>query len=235
MAHKWGMVIDLDRCTGCEACVVACHAENNIATVGPDQAEKDRAMHWIRVERYWEGEFPNARVKFRPVLCQQCDAAPCEPVCPTYASYHNPEGLNAQIYNRCIGTRYCANACPYTVRFFNFFNPVWDKPLQLQFNPDVSVREVGVMEKCTFCIQRIKRAEIQAEAEKRPLRDGEFNPACVQSCPSSAMIFGDLDNPQSKVSKLSRSQRGTRLLEELGTLPKVVYLERESWHDAEDS
>jgi Fe-S-cluster-containing dehydrogenase component len=234
MARKWGMLIDLDRCTGCEACVVACHAENNIPTGGPDQAAKGRAMHWIRVERYWEGEFPDARVRFRPVLCQQCDAAPCEPVCPTYASYHNPEGLNAQVYNRCIGTRYCANACPYTVRFFNFFNPVWDKPLQLQFNPDVSIREVGVMEKCTFCIQRIKAAEIRAEGEKRPLRDGEFNPACVQSCPSSAMTFGDLNDSRSEVSRLSRSQRGTKLLEELGTLPKVVYLQRESWHDTED-
>jgi len=128
MAHQWGMVVDLDRCTGCEACVVACRAENNVPTVGEDQAARGRAIHWIRVERYWEGEFPDARVKFRPVLCQQCGAAPCEPVCPTYASYHNPEGLNTQIYNRCVGTRYCANACPYTVRFFNFYNPVWAPP-----------------------------------------------------------------------------------------------------------
>jgi Fe-S-cluster-containing dehydrogenase component len=231
MGHKWGMVIDLDRCTGCEACVVACHAENNIPTVGEDQAARGRAMHWIRVERYWEGEFPDQRAKYRPVLCQQCDAAPCEPVCPTYASYHNQEGLNAQIYNRCIGTRYCANACPYTVRFFNFYNPVWDKPLNLQLNPDVSVREVGVMEKCTFCIQRIKAAEIGAQAEKRELKDGEFNPACVQSCPPRAMVFGDLNDPQSEVSRLAKSTRATKLLEELGTLPKVIYFQRESWHD----
>ena len=126
-----------------------------------------RAMHWIRIERYWEGEFPDVQVKFRPVLCQQCDNAPCEPVCPTYASHHNEEGLNAQVYNRCIGTRYCANACSYNVRFFNFDNPVWDKPLHLQLNPDVSVREVGVMEKCTFCVQRINAGKIQAEAENR--------------------------------------------------------------------
>ena len=164
-----------------------------------------------------------------PVLCQQCDAAPCEPVCPTYASYHTPEGMNAQIYNRCIGTRYCANACPYTVRFFNFFNPVWDKPLHLQLNPDVSIREVGVMEKCTFCIQRIKTAEIAARAEKRELKDGEFNPACVQSCPPKALVFGDLNDPQSEVSRLGRSNRATKLLEEVGTRPSVTYLERGAW------
>ncbi len=231
MAHKWGMVIDLDRCTGCEACVVACHAENNVPTVGSDQAARGRAMHWIRVERYWEGEFPNARVQYMPVLCQQCDAAPCEPVCPTYASYHTPEGLNAQIYNRCIGTRYCGNACPYSVRFFNFYSPAWDKPLHLQLNPDVSVREAGVMEKCTFCIQRIKGEEIQAEAEKRELKDGEIQPACVQSCPPKAMVFGDLNDPVSEVSRLARSNRATRLLEEVGTRPNVVYLKRDSWHE----
>ena len=228
MPHKWAMVIDLDRCTGCEACVVACHAENNIATVGDDQAARGRAKHWIRVERYWEGEFPEARIRFQPVLCQQCDAAPCEPVCPTYASYHTPEGLNAQVYNRCVGTRFCANACPYTVRYFNFYNPVWDKPLNLQLNPDVSVREVGIMEKCTFCVQRIRGAEIQAEAQKRELKDGEFNPACVQSCPPKAMVFGDLNDPTSEVSRLAKSGRSTKLLGELGTLPNVNYLERSS-------
>lgn len=235
MAHRWGMVIDLDRCTGCEACVVACHAENNIATVGEEQADKGRAKHWIRIERYWEGDFPDVRVKFVPVLCQQCDEAPCEPVCPTYASYHTAEGLNGQVYNRCIGTRYCANACPYHVRFFNFFNPVWDKPLHLQLNPDVSVRTVGVMEKCTFCVQRIKATEIQARAEKRDLKDGEVQPACVQSCPSRALVFGDLNDPVSEASRLTRSQRASKLLEELGTKPKVIYLQRGSWHDREDS
>lgn len=228
MAHHWGMVIDLDRCTGCEACVVACHAENNIATVSPEEAARGRTMHWIHVERSWEGEYPNVRARFRPVLCQQCGAAPCEPVCPTYASYHTAEGLNAQVYNRCIGTRYCANACPYTVRVFNWFSPAWDKPLHLQLNPDVSVREAGVMEKCTFCSQRITAAEIQARADNRELKDGDVTPACVQSCPAGAMVFGDLNDPASQVSRLGRQARGSKLLEELGTLPAITYLERES-------
>jgi molybdopterin-containing oxidoreductase family iron-sulfur binding subunit len=228
------MVIDLDRCTGCEACVVACHAENNIATAGPDQAARGRAMHWIRVERYWEGEFPNARIHFQPVLCQQCDDAPCEPVCPTFASYHTPEGLNAQVYNRCIGTRFCANACPYEVRFLNFFNPEWERPFHLQLNPDVSVRSVGIMEKCTFCVQRIRAAEIQAESEKRELKDGEFNPACVQSCAPKAMVFGDLNDPNSEVSRLARSNRSTKLLAELGTKPNVNYLQQDSWQNGKN-
>jgi Fe-S-cluster-containing dehydrogenase component len=228
MAHRWGMAVDLDRCTGCEACVTACRAENNVPTAGPDQASRGRAIHWIRVERYYEGDFPDVRVKFRPVLCQQCDAAPCEPVCPTYASHHTDEGLNAQIYNRCIGTRYCANACPYNVRFFDFGNPVWDKPLNLQLNPDVSVREVGVMEKCTFCVQRISEGKIQAESEKREVKDGEINPACAQACPTTAIVFGDLNDPESAVSRLSRSPRGSKLLEDLGTKPKITYLLRQS-------
>src|SRR5437588_12276411 len=213
MTHKWGMTVDVDRCTGCGACVTACHAENNIATVGPERAARGRAMHWIRVERYWEGDFPDVRLKFRPVMCQQCDAAPCEPVCPTYASHHTDEGLNAQIYNRCIGTRYCANACPYNVRFFEFFNPAWEKPLHLQLNPDVSVREVGVMEKCTFCVQRIKGAEIQADAEKRPLAAGELKTACAPARPATALAFGALTEPENAVSRLSLTPRATKLLE----------------------
>jgi molybdopterin-containing oxidoreductase family iron-sulfur binding subunit len=221
------MAVDLDRCTGCGACVTACHAENNIPTVGAEEAARGRAMHWIRVERYWEGEFPDARLKFRPVLCQQCSAAPCESVCPTYASHHTDEGLNAQVYNRCVGTRYCANACPYNVRFFNFFNPIWEKPLHLQLNPDVSVREVGVMEKCTFCVQRIKGAELQASEEQRPLKDGEIKPACAQSCPATAIVFGDLNDPESQVSRLSKSGRGAKLLEEVGAEPNVTYLQRQ--------
>jgi Fe-S-cluster-containing dehydrogenase component len=228
MPKKWGLAVDLDRCTGCGACVTACHAENNIPTVGPEQAGRGRAMHWLRVERYWEGDFPDVRLKFRPVMCQQCDAAPCEPVCPTYASHHSDDGLNAQIYNRCIGTRYCANACPYNVRFFDFFNPQWPKPLHLQLNPDVSVRGIGVMEKCTFCVQRIQAAQIDAKAGKRELKDGEIKPACVQGCSARALIFGDLNDPESEVARLSRLPRGGKLLEDIGTLPKVTYLARQT-------
>ncbi|HEY3458352.1 MAG TPA: 4Fe-4S dicluster domain-containing protein [Bryobacteraceae bacterium] len=216
--HRWGMAIDLDRCTGCQACVAACHAENNLPVSNPEQAALGRAVHWIRVDRYYEGEFPNIRVKHRPVLCQQCDEAPCEPVCPVYATYKNPEGLNVQVYNRCVGTRYCANNCPYSVRFFNWFDPEWPEPLQLQHNPDVSIRESGVMEKCTFCIQRIKRAEEEGA--------NNLQPACVQSCPAEAMVFGDLNDPESKVSQLAENSRATQFLEELGTKPKVFYLER---------
>ncbi len=173
------MTIDLDRCTGCEACVVACHAENNLPVSNPEQAAEGRTAHWIRVDRYYEGEFPDIKVKHIPVLCQQCDEAPCEPVCPVYATYHNPEGLNVQVYNRCVGTFYCANNCPYTVRYFNWFAPQWPEPLQLQHNPDVAVRMGGVMEKCTFCIQRIKRAKENAAEDRRPIAmETCSRPAC---------------------------------------------------------
>ena len=223
---QWAMVIDLDRCTGCEACVVACRVENNIPTVGPEEAAKGRSMNWIRVERYFEGEFPDVTVKFMPVLCQHCDEAPCEPVCPVYATYHTEEGLNAQVYNRCVGTRYCANNCPYTVRFFNFFDPAWDSPLEKALNPEVTVRTRGVMEKCTFCIQRIHKGEDKARDEGRAVRDGDVVPACVQTCQTKAMYFGNLADPESEVSRLSKSNRATRLLEDLGTKPRVIYLNK---------
>ena len=226
MEHRWGMTIDLDRCTGCEACVAACHAENNLPLSDPVESGKGRAFHWIRVDRYYEGEFPDIRMKYMPVLCQQCEDAPCEPVCPTFATYHNPEGLNVQVYNRCVGTRYCGNNCPYSVRFFNWFEPEWPEPFELQHNPDVSIRPGGVMEKCTFCIQRIQRAKVDAKADGRAIADGEVQPACVQSCPAEAMTFGDLNDPESKVSRLASSGRATRLLEDLGTKPKVFYLQR---------
>src|SRR5712692_3533448 len=191
MPH-WGMVIDLDRCTGCEACVVACHAENNLPVVGEEQSARGRQFNWIRVERYFEGEFPDIKARFVPVLCQQCDEAPCEPVCPVYATYKNPEGLNAQVYNRCIGTRYCSNNCPYKVRAFNFFDYgapekatfAFPEPLNWQLNPDVTVRSKGVMEKCTMCVQRILEGKGNARDEKRPLRDLEIQTACQQSCPT---------------------------------------------------
>ena len=225
------MVIDLDRCTGCEACVVACRAENNIPVSGEEECIKGRARNWIRIERRLEGQFPDVRMSFIPVLCQHCDNAPCEPVCPVGATYHNPEGLNVQVYNRCIGTRDCANNCPYSVRYFNFFAPRWDEPLNYQLNPDVSVRGGGVMEKCTFCVQRIQKTQGVAKDEGRTVRDGEIQPACAQTCPANAIVFGDRSDPHSRVSVLSRSERRFSLLEELGAKPRVVYLKSNSWKD----
>lgn len=224
--YRWGMVVDLDRCTGCEACVVACHAENNIRISGEQEAAQGRAINWIRIERYWEGEYPNVTAKFIPVLCQHCGNAPCEPVCPVYAAYHTPDGLNAQVYNRCIGVRYCGNNCPYVVRQFNWFDPHWDAPLESQLNPDVTVRQNGIMEKCTFCVQRIRKAKEQADLEGRHIRDGEVQPACVQTCPTSALVFGNRNDPESRVSVMARNDRGFRLLESLGTDPAVTYLKR---------
>jgi Fe-S-cluster-containing dehydrogenase component len=221
---QWGMVIDTDRCTGCSACVVACHSENNIQSVGETEAAKGRAMHWLRIERYYEGEFPDIKVRFQPVMCQQCGKAPCEPVCPVYATYSTPEGLNAMVYARCIGTRYCANNCPYTVRFFNWFSPEFAAPLERQLNPNVSVRTAGVMEKCTFCIQRIQGAQDVAKDEDREVQDGEIRTACSQSCPAEAITFGDLDDPDSRVSELAELARAQRLLEDLTTEPSVIYL-----------
>jgi molybdopterin-containing oxidoreductase family iron-sulfur binding subunit len=218
------MVVDLDRCSGCQACVVACHAENNIPVVGEQEAARKRSMHWIRIERYWEGEYPNVKARFMPLLCQQCTQAPCEPVCPVFATYHTAEGLNAQVYNRCIGVRYCANNCPYKVRFFNWFEPAFPEPLNEKLNPDVTVRFRGIIEKCTFCVQRIRRVELDAAAAGREVADGEIQPACVQSCPPSALVFGDLTDPDSQVSRLARSRRAFRLLEFLGTEPAVIYL-----------
>jgi Fe-S-cluster-containing dehydrogenase component len=199
---------------------------NNIRISGEDEAARGRAINWIRIERYWEGEYPNVTAKFMPVLCQHCGNAPCEPVCPVYASYHTPDGLNAQVYNRCIGVRYCGNNCPYIARQFNWFDPHWDAPLDEQLNPDVSVRQNGIMEKCTFCVQRIRKAKEQAESEGRRVRDGEVMPACVQSCPTSALVFGDRNDPTSQVATLARNDRGFHLLDSLGTDPAITYLKR---------
>jgi Fe-S-cluster-containing dehydrogenase component len=224
--RKWTMAIDLDKCTGCAACVVACHAENNVPIVTEREVVRGRGQHWIRIERYWEGEYPEVKARFLPMLCQHCGSAPCEPVCPAYASVHSPrENLNVQVYNRCIGTRYCANNCPYKARFFNWFDPVFDEPQQQQLNPDVTVRSAGVMEKCTFCVQRIRRAEQEALAEGRPLDDGKVVPACVQTCPTSALVFGDLYNHESQVAKLlQQNDRRFQIMEHLGTVPAVYYL-----------
>lgn len=227
--HKWGMTVDVNACTGCSACVAACYAENNLHVVGKEEVERGRIMSWIRVERYFPqpDKAPDAPLMYvTPMLCQQCDRAPCEPVCPVFASAHTNEGLNQQIYNRCVGTRYCNNNCPYKVRRFNWFEPEWDEPLNLQLNPDVTVRGAGVMEKCSFCIQRITHAEITALIEKRPVRDGEIQPACVQACPSKAMTFGDEDDPQSAMMRrrVDNNLRRYVVFEELNVGPNVVYL-----------
>ncbi len=225
--YHWTMTIDLDRCTGCEACVVACQAENNLPIVGEQRYAEAREIKWIRIERYWEGEFPDVKLNFIPMLSQHCDEAPCETACPVFATYHNQDGLNTQIYNRCIGTRTCAVYCPYEVRYFNWFTYTWDEPLEQQLNPDVSVREKGVMEKCTFCIQRIRMAKDNAKDDgRRRVRDGEVGPACVQSCPTEAMSFGDSNDPDSKVSQVMNSPRGYKVLEELNTVPSVIYLKK---------
>jgi len=224
--HKWGMVIDQDLCTGCQACVTACAMENNISFVGEVDAGYGRSMHWMRIERFWEGVFPDVKATpFQPVLCQQCLHAPCEPVCPVYASVHSQaEQTNLQVYNRCVGTRYCANNCPYQVRAFNWRDFPRPEPLSNQLHPDVTVRRRGVMEKCTFCLQRILKAEDAANAESRQLTDGELATACSQVCPTGAIVFGRLDDPESLVSHLVRDGRAVQLLEELGTLPSVTYL-----------
>ncbi|KAF0192407.1 MAG: molybdopterin oxidoreductase iron-sulfur binding subunit [Gammaproteobacteria bacterium] len=274
--HMWGMAIDLNLCIGCNACSVACYAENNLAVVGKEKFEKGHALHWMRVERYWdEPNLGEARVSeyqvhgasFVPTNCQNCNAATCEPVCPVAATYHTPDGLNAQVYNRCIGSRYCSNNCPYRLRYFNFwsyYESSWPAPLHMQLNPDLTVRDKGVMEKCTFCVQRIRAAKDKAKMENRVVAEGgvvnvgdqpfkvapgrakvqdmEFQTACQQTCPTSAISFGDMLNPDSQVSKLWRSHqvelgktsqkkpnpelRGYRLLEELNTDPRVMFLER---------
>ena len=233
---RWGMAIDLSRCTGCSACVTACYAENNIATVGEDLFVRRREMSWMRLERYFKGGDGHEPVSavVTPMLCQQCGAAPCEPVCPVFAAYHTPDGLNGQVYNRCVGTRYCANNCPYKVRYFNWYDyaevggehEAFPAPLDMLLNPDVTVREKGVMEKCTFCVQRIRGAQHQARLEDRGVPDGEIVPACAQGCPSEAIVFGDLNDPKSTVSQLARDPRGYHVLEDLNTKPAITYLAR---------
>ncbi len=223
--YRWGMIIDLDRCIGCSACVAACYAENNIASVGRQRILEGREMAWIRIERYLE-EKENPGVRFIPMLCQHCENAPCESVCPVYAPHHNKEGMNTQIYNRCIGTRYCSQNCPYKVRRFNFFRYKADPPLDLQLNPDVTVRTKGVMEKCSFCVQRIKEAQQRAKVEGRRVKDGEVVPACAQTCPTGAITFGSFLDPGSRIRKLAEDERAYQVLAELLTKPGVIYLKK---------
>ncbi len=231
--HQWGMAIDLDACTGCNACVAACYAENNVPIVGKQGCAQGREMAWLRIERHPSQEnilsgadAVQPQVTSLPTLCQHCHNAPCEPVCPVFATYHNPEGLNAQVYARCVGTRYCSNNCPYKVRRFNWSSYEFDEPLELQLNPDVTVRTAGVMEKCTFCVQRIQVGKNRARREERELRDGDITPACAQTCPAEAILFGDLKDPESRLSQRVDDPRGYHLLEGLNTRPAVTYLKK---------
>jgi Fe-S-cluster-containing dehydrogenase component len=223
---RWGMAIDLDVCTGCGACVVACQAENNVPINEESHFQENRAIEWIRVERYWDGEGIDSKARFIPMLCQHCGNAPCEPVCPVYATMHTTDGLNAQVYNRCIGTRYCGNNDPWNVRFFNYHEPEWPESFKNQLNPDVTTRSRGIMEKCTFCVQRIRRTSRDAKYAGREVQDGEIQPACAQTCPTNAIVFGDLEDPDSEVSRLSSAERAYQVLGELGTEPAIHYLMR---------
>jgi molybdopterin-containing oxidoreductase family iron-sulfur binding subunit len=224
--YRWGMVIDVDRCVGCQACVVACQAENNVAVVGKAQAAYGRQLHWLRVERWAEGPAERPLNLFLPMLCQHCEVAPCEPVCPVFAAYRTEEGLNAQVYNRCVGTRYCGNNCPYHVRRFNWYNWEWPPPLEIQLNPDVTVRQLGVMEKCTLCVQRIIAGKDRARDAGRRVMDGDIQTACQQTCPTQAIVFGNLKDEQAEVSRLRHSPRRYHVLGELGTRPSVTYLRK---------
>jgi Fe-S-cluster-containing dehydrogenase component len=223
---RWGMAIDLSACTGCGACVLACQSENNVPVVGAEQVQKGRAMHWIRIDRYVDGGPLASRAVHVPILCQQCGNAPCENVCPVQATNHSPDGLNQMAYNRCVGTRYCGNNCPYKVRRFNFLDFTGNvrRPLDLARNPEVTVRPRGVMEKCTFCVQRIRNAQQVAKREARPLAESEIQPACALACPTRAIVLGNSNDPSSEVSRLAASHRGYRVLEELGTKPSITYL-----------
>lgn len=236
--HKWGMAVDLHSCTGCSSCVVACQSENNIPVVGKKYALMGREMHWLRIDRYYTGDPANAEAVFQPMLCQHCDNAPCETVCPVLATVHSDEGLNEMVYNRCVGTRYCANNCPYKVRRFNWFNfaKLIEKPMHMALNPSVGVRTRGVMEKCTFCVQRIQEAKTTARNENRAMKDGDVKTACQTACPAGGIVFGDLNDPNSKVAQIFKTEeRGYALLEEWHAKPSIRYLSKVRNNDKEST
>ena len=221
---RWGMVIDLARCTGCGSCSVACKSENNMPLGTPDEVEERRTFSWIQILEIENEHDPDGRPRYLPRPCMQCDHPPCTKVCPVGATQLDRDGIVSQIYDRCIGCRYCTNNCPYTAKYFNWKDPQWPEEMEAGLNPDVSIRPKGIVEKCTFCHHRLQRVSEQAAAEGRELREGEFAPACLEVCPTRAIHFGDLDDEASSVARMSKSTRAFRALEDLGTEPKVFYL-----------